>query len=306
MGAGRFKLVLWNKGKTFAEMRDMQVSMALKYDWVYFHSAQETCPTTKQLHVDSYYEMKGNRKVITELNKFNKVFGKGFGDLQIARGTAGENIDYSEKEQGTFYTQGTRIPNNQGERTDLTTMRNKLVAGETTADDILWNQPESYHQYGRTLSKLEDLVFRKKFRTEMTQGIWLHGPTGTGKSHEALSNYNPETHYLWKLDDKGWQDGYIGQETVIINEFRGSIPYNTLLEMVDKWPYFVPRRGREPAPFLAKTVIITSSLAPDVVYHNRQAEDSLEQFNRRFKVRKLVPVNQAFRAKFCASTIIDQ
>ena len=61
---------------------------------------------------------------------------------------------------------------------------------------------------------------------------------------------------MWK-DDNDWQDGYTGQETVIINDFRGGIKYAVLLQLIDKWPAFVSRRGREPAPFLAKHVIIT-------------------------------------------------
>ena len=102
----------------------------------------------------------------------------------------------------------------------------------------------------------------------------------------SRERYHPDTHYVWK-DDKGWQDGYSGQETVIVNDFRGSIPYGELLNLVDKWPHFVPRRGREPAPFLAKKFIVTSSLTPEQVYHNLAASDSLDQLSRRFKVEAI-------------------
>ena len=134
------------------------------------------------------------------------------------------------------------------------------------------------------------MLLRKRFRTEMTQGIWYHGPTAVGKSHKAFEGFDPQTHYVWKLNEKsGWQDGYAGQETVIINDFRGEIPYNEMLQLVDKWPHSVPRRGREPAPFLAKTVIVTSSLSPAQVYHRRAEEDSLNQLLRRFDVIELRP-----------------
>tara|TARA_B110001450_G_C17649738_1_gene492747 strand:- start:1693 stop:2139 length:447 start_codon:yes stop_codon:yes gene_type:complete len=98
----------------------------------------------------------------------------------------------------------------------------------------------------KTLDRLEDLMMRKKFRTEMTKGIWYKGPTGVGKSHIAFQNFDSSTHYLVNLGDKGWYEGYKGQDTVIINDFRGEIPYDTLLQMVDKWPFSGPRRISRP------------------------------------------------------------
>lgn len=174
----------------------------------------------------------------------------------------------------------------QGSRTDLESMRDNINNG-MAVDQIVVDHPHYYHQYGRTLNKLEDIALRKRFRTWMTTCEWFWGPTGSGKSHRAFEGYDPSTHYLWK-DDNGWQDGYTGQEIVIINDFRGAIPYNELLQMIDKWPYTVNRRAREPAPFLAKHIVITSSLAPEAIYHHRLHEDSLEQLFRRITVTHLL------------------
>ena len=128
------------------------------------------------------------------------------------------------------------------------------------------------------------------------------GKTGVGKSHKAFDNYNSETHYLWKLNDKNWQDGYTGQEIVIINDFRGEINYNELLNLIDKWPYTLPRRGREPVPFLAKHIIITSSLPPEKVYWRRDNEDYLEQLFRRIKIIEVVEKCTGVILTPCAET----
>jgi len=288
MTVGRYKIVLWMKEREFSEMIDLLKAMAAKYHWTYFHGARETCPTTGTLHVDGYYEVENARKMKTEIKKFAKFFGVGFGDWQIARGNAGENQDYSQKEEDEFYSQGEIAPAGQGNRTDIADIAKAIMDGESTPDDICKTDPAKYHQYGRTFHKLEDLALREKFRTEMTEGEWVYGATGVGKSHYAFQGYNPKTHYLWKLNDNGWQDGYNGQETVIINEFRGQIKFSELLNLVDKWPYTIPRRGREPAPFLAKKVIITSSVRPEILYKEYlESDDSFDQFNRRFKVTKL-------------------
>lgn len=204
-------------------------------------------------------------------------------NIRQAKGSAEQNRIYCTKDND-FVEEGI-IPK-QGCRNDLNAIKDDIMDGRLV-DDIVLENPILYHQYGRTLNKIEDLRMRKLYRTEMTTCEWLYGKTGVGKSHEAFANYNPETHYVWKLDDNGWQDGYTQQETVIINDFRGEIKYNDLLKLVDKWPEFVKRRNREPMPFISKHIIITSSLHPKDIYKNRQTEDKLQQLLRRISIRKL-------------------
>lgn len=280
MTIGRFKFVIWvhDLDKDFKSLKDM----CEKYEWSYYHANHEITPTTGKHHLDGYYEYPTQRKWTTENKKFVKVFGTGYGNLQQASGTAGENDDYSEKEGRERQTSGTPAQG-QGFRGDIMQIKNDILAGKVTVDQVAVDDPIKFHQYGRTLSKIEDLALRKQFRSWMTTCEWIYGPTGTGKSARAFEGYNPDTHYLWK-DDKGWQDGYVGQPIVIMNDFRGEIPYNSLLQLIDRYPHFVSRRGREPAPFLAKHVIITSSLSPDQVYHRRLEQDSIEQLLRRIKV----------------------
>jgi len=286
MGYGKFKFVVWTDRdvKTVNVLATLEI-MSAKYNWTYLIASLENCPTTGKAHVDGYYEYDCPRNIKTENNKFTKTFGKGFGDIQTAYGSAGENYDYSTKEGKESVELG--HPAAQGEKRSLGDAKIALLDGTTTVDQLCLDNPELYHQYGRTLEKLEDIKLRKMFRTEMTTCEWLVGPTGAGKSHKAFEGYHPETHYLWKLNDNGWQDGYTGQETVIINDFRGEIKYNELLNMIDKWPFTVSRRAREPVPFLAKHVIITTSLYPAEIYTNRVKEDKLAQLYRRIQITKL-------------------
>lgn len=214
--------------------------------------------------------------------------------LELANGTLEENKKYII---GPYEKDGKIKPYNpnhftvgnepkQGKRGDLDDIKQSIIEGSTTVDQICIENPMIYHQYARTLTKIEDLAMRKKFRTETTECIWYYGATGVGKSHKAYENFHPDTHYNWK-DDGGWQDGYTQQETVIINEFRGEIKYKDLLLLCDKWPYEVRRRSREPMPFISKKIIITSALPPSEIYHNLSEKDSLEQLTRRIKIIKL-------------------
>lgn len=229
-------------------------------------------------HIQGYLHFKNERS----FNATRKLMKRWH--LDGCRGNIWENIDYCSKE-GKYEEIGVRPK--QGKRTDLDAIKDDIMRGKKV-DDIVLEQPMIYHQYGRTLNKIEDLTMRKNYRKEMTKGIWYYGPTGVGKSHIAFEGFTPETHYVLP-NDNGWWDAYTQQDTVIINDFRGEIRYNELLNLVDKWPFTVKRRNREPMPFTSKLVIITSSLKPEDVYHNRNDEDKIEQLLRRFDVIEVGP-----------------
>ena len=212
--------------------------------------------------------------------------------FEPAKGTAQENISYIQGPYDNGHGKTKPInpdvvscgePKNQGKRSDLNQLKNEIVSGKKV-DEIVMETPMLYHQYGRTLHKIEDIHKRTVFRTFTTLGEWHYGPTGTGKSEYAFNGFDPATHYVWKYDH-GWQDSYSQQDTVIIDEFRGQIPMSELLTMIDKHPnHEVRRRGRETLYFVSKKVIITSSLHPKDVYTNLAAEDKLDQLLRRIEI----------------------
>ena len=117
--------------------------------------------------------------------------------------------------------------------------------------------------------------------------IWYYGKTGTGKSHRALNNMTVTSHYIVP-NDNGWWDNYEGQETIVFNDFRGGLPFSDLLQLCDKYSYYVKRRNRDPYPVSSKNIIITTALPPEKVYKNLDKEDSMSQLYRRFKVYKCI------------------
>lgn len=174
----------------------------------------------------------------------------------------------------------------QGARNDLAKVYEEVKNGKPV-DEVAWDDPSSFECASKTLLKLEDIRLRKLRRSEMTEGIWVFGETGVGKSEWAFSQ-SEGSQYIYPFDNEWW-DSYKGEDCVIIDEFRGQLPYNVLLKMVDKHPnYFVRRRCREPMPFISKKVIITSSLPPWKVFKNLDSQDSLNQLYRRFKIYKKI------------------
>lgn len=194
-------------------------------------------------------------------------------------------IKYCGKEKTRIrgpYEKGTKP--SQGTRTDLEDLRDQIMKGEITVKDIILDMPGVYHQYGRTLNEIQTCFYNKNIRTEMTQGFWLWGETGVGKSHTARKIAEDATIYDHPTNDKTWWDGYKQEEVVIIDDFRGEIAYNEILKLVDCWPHKVSRRNIGPINFTSSCVIITSSLPPEDIFRKRNAEDSIEQLLRRFEV----------------------
>jgi len=242
----------------------------------------ETCPKTGTLHRQGWVCYKTQKSTaksnLARLNvNFNKAhFEPMYGSLQ-------QNNTYCSKATAGVLQKFGDEPK-QGDRNDLKDVVDRIGRGETSSDDICIEDPMFYHMYGRTLQKAEDILARRKWRTTMTKGIWYYGRTGRGKSHTCFDGYDPKDVYNKPLRDEWW-DAYKGQKTVLFNEFRGQIPFDEILCLLDKWPHDCRRRNREPVPFLAETLIITSALHPREVFKdNCKSVDDLEQLIRRLEI----------------------
>lgn len=255
--------------------------IAKKVRYIAVTKGTEECPTTGRKHKHGWVYF---NEQICSLKRVSHMLGGVW--CETMKGSLQSNDRYASKDTaGELDEWGIRPA--QGDRNDLKDVVERIKRGETTADDVCMEDPGYFHMYGRTLQKAEDIALRKRFRTKMTKGIWYCGPTGVGKSHLAFKDFDPDTTYVKPLEDIWW-DGYTGQKTVILNDFRGQIRYSELLCLVDKWPHSVKRRGREPAPFLAERVVVTSSLPPEKVYEGvLDRDDNINQLLRRFEVVNL-------------------
>ena len=70
----------------------------------------------------------------------------------------------------------------------------------------------------------------------------------------------------WK-QRSNWWDGYSTQETVVLDEFYGWLPFDLLLRLCDRYPLLVETKGGQ-VQFVAKTIIITSNSLPSNWYRS--------------------------------------
>lgn len=106
------------------------------------------------------------------------------------------------------------------------------------------------------------------------------GATGTGKSRRAWTEAGLDA-YPKDPRTKFW-DGYMGQESVVVDEFRGGIDISHLLRWLDRYPVLVEVKGSA-VVLKAKTMWFTSNLDPRLWYPELDPE-TVRALLRRLKV----------------------
>lgn len=97
--------------------------------------------------------------------------------------------------------------------------------------------------------------------------IWIHGPTGTGKSAMA-HKLAPDA--WWTAKTLKWWDGYDAHANVVIDDFRADYcTFHELLRILDRYPYRVETKGGS-RQLLANLIVVTSPFPPEHVYRERE------------------------------------
>jgi len=167
-------------------------------------------------------------------------------NLQVMCGTPQQCRVYCSKEDPDFYETGV-IPLDNGKQTTLTAVVARVRAGESLAD--LARDEEGgvcVVKFSKGLTVLRSCLVPP--RTQPPTVIWLHGPTGAGKTREAV-NF-AEKHFgqfnFW-ISSGGlrWFDGYDGHKVAIFDDFRPKhvSHFSFLLRLLDRYPVQVEIKG---------------------------------------------------------------
>ena len=87
------------------------------------------------------------------LAQLKKLFKDNKLHLEERKGNALQASNYCKKD-GKYIEFGEL--SSQGARSDLVTLKDDILAGKKKCTEVREENPELYHQYGRTLDKLED------------------------------------------------------------------------------------------------------------------------------------------------------
>lgn len=183
------------------------------------------------------------------------------------------------------YEEGTAM--RQGQRNDLNAIGEQIVAG-VLPQAIAEENPGMYARYHRGLHALRAAVIDRPRDPATPKNVIVYfGPTGTGKTRSAreqcIEQYGSV--FLWDPTLYPWFDGYDNHRGVVIDEFRGQLPFSVILRLLDRYEMTVQVKGGM-RQFVADTIYITSPKHPDEWYKD-DGSDKVNQLKRRITTIEL-------------------
>ena len=204
---------------------DKQQLNTLCNDVSYLCYGYETGKENDTPHLQGYIELTRPQRFSWIKKRLSRAY------LAIRKGSRTQARDYCFKECTEPFEHGTWVPDRQGMRNDLVSMKRKIDEGTNEID--LWEEHfGSMLRYHRGMNRYAALK-RKRLCREV-KIVWIYGPSGHGKTRYCFDKY-PNAY--WKPNSKWW-DMYDGEDVVIWDDFSmsGDYSYTTLLKWCDRYP----------------------------------------------------------------------
>lgn len=203
-------------------------------------------------HLQGYMELSKRSR----LTAVKRLIGGGV-HLERRRGTQLEATVYCRKEDQDPSEYGTLSIDRSGSRTDLIEIQELIKAGTSELElaDLYFSR---WIVYRRSFERYRDLTTTNGIRPDLRVYV-LWGEAGTGKTRYVYEKY-PE---LFSVPDSTlkWFDGYRGEATCLIDDYRGDGEDAYVLKVLDIYPLQVPVKGGFTA-WKPDRLFLTSNLDP--------------------------------------------
>lgn len=215
--------------------------------------------------------------------------------IEPARGSHQENRDYIRKEgkwlgdvkhgtnlPDTFEESGELPPEPQKRQKDGEAIWDMISNGATNAE-ILREFPTAMNRLQHIDAARQTLLeeqYRTVFRTLHVTYIW--GRTGVGKTRSVMEQHGYEN--VYRVTNYAHPfDGYAGQDVILFDEFRSSLPISDMLKYLDGYPLKLPCRYNDKMACFTQ-VYVVSNIDFQAQYPNIQMEEpeTWQAFQRRF------------------------
>lgn len=242
--------------------------------------------TTGNLHIQGYVELKEKtslRGICSLFPNWNAHFEPRMGTREQARDYC-MGIENGEPKVGVLqgpWEFGEFKAGGQGARNDLRSVANSIIAG-TNIMEIALEHPVEFIKFNKGIERLHSLIQpRRNWKTEI---IVLWGKSGTGKSKLA---WDCDPNAYEKAAEHTWWDGYNGEDTIIIDDYAGELPFRYLLRLADRYPMQVQIKGGT-TQFRSRRIIFTTNIHPKYWYKN----EDYATFERRITMLCEVQVDE--------------
>lgn len=219
--------------------------------------------------------------------------------IEMIKGTPQQAHDYCTKEDSRIgeTTIWGDIPQ-QGKRTDLEDIYDMLRDG-CTLKDIRDTYPSQYMRYGVRIQNIKQELLEEQYSTVFRnlKVIYLHGETGVGKTRYVMEKYGYDKVFAIS-NYKNPFDTYKGEDVIIFEEFRSSLPIEQMLRYLDGYPIRLPARYGDKVACYTKVYII-SNWSLDEQYQNIQEYHlkTFEAFLRRIHYNGTLEDVKAYEEK---------
>jgi len=191
---------------------------------------------------------------------------------ELSKGTFEQCLQYNSKEE-------TRVagpwilgepPKGQGHRSDLASVAAQVLKTGSVRQLAL-SDPAVIVKYGKGLSLLASYVQPPRRNVHR---LFIVGPSGIGKTH-LIWDLFPELYSPSYGNGGVWWDGYADQKTVLLDEFKGQMPLQRFLQVLDEYPLRLEIKGNF-APAHFDLIVITSNSMPEEWYDDTLGKRSAE------------------------------
>jgi Putative viral replication protein/RNA helicase len=243
--------------------------MIQNLEYVYIVVGLETT-TNGVPHYQGYVELESP----TYFESIKKVMPRAH--IEPCKGNQRQNIDYCKK-SGNFKEFGT--PRQQGRRNDLRDL-SMICERQRSLRAIVEDEALSV----QALKAVLTLIVGPQ-RMWYTEVRWFYGPSGTGKTRDAMQQFSSDPYNLYfkSSGTKTWWQGYDGQPNVIIDDIRPEdFSFQYLLGLFDRYPFTVECKGGS-RQFLAEKIIVTCPWSPKQFLDKMDSAygEKFDQFTRR-------------------------
>lgn len=205
---------------------------------------------------------------------------------------------YAEKGEKVLYTKNLEvIEDNQGKRSDLDVIEEMLNNGATPEE--IFETSFRYRKYEKMIKA--DYLARRIKETPLVKDMWNEyhwGRSGSGKTYTYIKlceKYPDEVYLCNDYANSGASGGGFDfyssnpAKIVILDEFRGNIPYAQLLSLLDVYSRNQQHCRYQNVYNLWTSVVICSIYPPEKVYSfmvddTQKSVDSIQQLLRRLNV----------------------
>ena len=217
--------------------------------------------------------------------------------IEFAQGTHQENRDYILKSgkwandikhgtsiEGTFEEIG-ELPEERTARQKESEAIYGMIKDGASDYDILNAYPSAMNKLqhiNTTRQTLRNERYKKEFRQLTVTYLW--GKTGVGKTRSIMEKYGYDKVYH-VTNYKNPFDRYDGQDVILFDEFRSSLPIADMLKYLDGYPLMLPCRFSDRVACYTQ-VYVVSNIPMDKQYTNIQYDEPetwlawLRRFNR--------------------------